>query len=143
MIDTFNALGSAIYARMGTVVYTYNTNGTVTTSGTLGCYDGQAPQGTNPPYVIFQFGAGGDEYKFSGDHGESQDYILKVVSDRYYPSAQAQGIYAQAHNELQDAPLSVSGNTLLRCRRTTRLKYQDSDRYWHVGGFYRIDTWGT
>lgn len=143
MSDTFGAMGTALYSRLGTVSYTYHTNGTATTSGTLGTYDSLAPQGTNPPYVIFQFADSLDEYKWGAAHGESQDFIVKAVSDRGYPNAQAHGIYAQTHGALQDAPLSVNGNVLLRCRRISRIRYQDPDKYWHVGGVYRIDVWET
>ena len=139
MTATFGAMGSALYSALGTVSYTYNTNGTATTTGTLPTYDSEAPQGTNPPYVIFQFGAGVDSYKFGDWADESDDYIVKAISDRGYPK-QAEGIYEQVHNALQDAALSISGNQLIRCRRTAPIKYRDADGYWHVGGLYRIDT---
>ena len=144
MSDSFSAMGSALYGRMGTVSYTYRTNGTATATGTLGTYDSLAPQNTNPPYVIIQLATSLDEYTFQpDDHGESIDFILKVVSDRYYASAQAFGIYGQAHAALQDAPLSVAGHYLLRCRRTSRIQYRDADGYQHVGGMYRVDIWET
>lgn len=68
----FTAIGSAIYARLGTVQYTYLTNGTVTTTGTLGLYESLAPQNpsTNPPYVIYQYQAGFDTYTFGTRAGE-------------------------------------------------------------------------
>ena len=140
MSVTCGAMGSAIYSRMGTVVYTYRTNGTATTTGTLPTYDSLAPQGTNPPYVVFQYATGVDGYAFGTVAFESDDYIVKVISDRGYPSAQAHGIYEQVHDALQDAALSISGNQLLRCRRTAPIKYRDADGYWHVGGLYRIDS---
>lgn len=143
MSDQFSALGSALYARLGTVQYTYRTNGTVTVTGTLPTYDSLAPQGTNPPYVIFQLASSLDRYQFGGDAGESADYLIKVVSDRQYASAQAFGIYHQAHTQVQDAPLVVANNQLLRCRRSSRFQYPDAEQYWHVGGYYRIDTWQT
>ena len=141
MSVTFGAMGSAIYSRLGTVSYTYHTNGTATTSGTLPTYDSLAPQATTPPYIVFQYGAGVDGYYFGTVANESDDYIVKVISDRGYPSAQAHGIYEQLHSALQNAPLSISGNQLIRCRRTAPIKYQDRDGYWHIGGLYRIDTY--
>lgn len=146
MTNSFSALGSALYSRLGTVSYTYNTNGTATATGTLGTYYALAPQNTNPPYVIVQMASALDDYTFgtaTNKHGESMDYIVKVISDRYGPTAQAYGIYGQVHDALQDAPLSVAGNQLLRCRRTSRIEYMDSEKYWHVGGLYRIDVWET
>lgn len=143
MTASFNAMGSALYARMGTVVYTYTTNGTATAMGTLGFYDTLAPQASTPkPYLVFQHMTGADEYLFGAEAGQADEYMLKVISDRNY-AAQAQGIYDQAHSVLQDAPLSIASNQLLRCRRTAPVKYQDTDHFWHVGGLYRIDTWGT
>ncbi len=141
MANDFMAVGSALYARLGTVQYTYNGSGTVPTTGTLGTYDSIAVQGTAVPYVIFQHQASVDEYRFSGGHGESSDYLVKAVSNRTTASAQAFAIYGKAHEVLQYAPLTVSGGQLLRCWRTSRFQYRDNDGYWHVGGIYRIDTW--
>ena len=146
MTNSFSAIGSAIYARLGTVSYTYNSNGTATVTGTLGTHYAIATQNSNPPYVIFQMASALDDYVFgtaANRHGESMDYIVKVVTDRYDPTEQAYGIYGQTHDALQDAPLSVAGNQLLRCRRTSRIEYQDSEKYWHVGGLYRLDIWET
>jgi hypothetical protein len=148
MSNSFSAIGSALYARLGTVVYAYTTNGTATATGTLGTYYALAPQNpmTSPPYIIVQLASSLDDYTFGtadNKHGESTDYIIKVVSNREWPTAQAYGIYGQAHDALQDAPLTVAGNQLLRCRRTSRIEYMDSDRFWHVGGLYRLDIWET
>jgi hypothetical protein len=40
---------------------------------------------------------------------------------------------------MQDAPLSVSGHSLLRCRRINRVRYRDEDGFMHVGGIYRLE----
>lgn len=143
MANEFQAMGSALYGTLGTVQYTYRTSGTVTTTGTLGCYDTLSPQNGTPPYVIFQLQASLDQYTFGTKSGESADYMVKVVSDRRYPSMQAYAIYDQTHEVLQDAALSISGSYPLRCRRKSRFGYQDAEAYWHVGGIYRIDSWET
>ena len=146
MTNSFSAIGSALYSRLGTASYVHNTNGTATTSGTLGTYYALAPQGVNPPYIIVQLASALDDYTFgtaANKHGFDSDYIIKVISDRYYPTAQAYGIYGQLHNYLQDAPLSVTGHQLLHCRRTSLIEYLDSDGYWHVGGLYRLNAWET
>lgn len=144
-MNYYAAMGSAIYGRMGTVQYTYLTNGTAPTTGTLGCYDTLAPQNpsTNPPYVIYQLQDSLDTYTFGTVSGESADYLLKVVSDRLDPTMQAFAIYDQAHNHFQDAPLSIAGGYPLRCRRIGRVQYQDTSKFWHVGGIYRLDSWST
>lgn len=142
-MNNFSAQGSALYGRLGTVIYTYSTGGTALAVGTLGTYDSQAPQGTNPPYVIFQFMVSTDEYAMSSTPGESSEVMLKAVSNRYYPSQQAYPIYARSHDHLQNAPLVIAGNTLLRCQRRSRISFRDSEGYWNVGGLYRIVTWET
>jgi Protein of unknown function (DUF3168) len=140
-MNDYAAIGSALYGRLGTVQYSYSSNGAGTVTGSLGCYDTLAPQGGTPPYVIFQLQAGRDEYLFGTNSGRSVDYLVKAISDRHYASMQAQGIYATAHDNLQDAPLSISGGYPLRCRRMSDVYYRDTDGYWHVGGIYRIDFW--
>lgn len=142
-MNNFSALGSAIYGRLGTVQYTYATNGTVIGTSTLGTYDSIAPQGSNPPYIIFQFMVSQDDYAMSSTPGETAEYMLKTISNRNDPTQQAYAIYAQAHDALQNAGLTVSGNTLLRLQRRSRFVYQDSKGFWHVGGNYRVDTWQT
>ncbi len=142
-MNSFAAVGSAIYGRLGTVVYTYNVGGTATVTGTLGTYDSLSAQGAATPYVIFQLQTSVDEYAFGAEHGESLDVVLKSVTNRQWASQQGFTIYDTAHHALQDAPLMVSGADLLRCRRQSRLQYRDRDGYWHVGGVYRLDFWET
>jgi hypothetical protein len=143
MPNDFALLGSALYGRLGTVQYTYPTTGTATTTGSVGVYNsmvvGNNGQPVDVPYFIFQHQAGRDEYTFN-TRGESLDYMVKAVSDRQTPS-QAYALYAGAHDALQDAPLNISGYTVLRVRRQSRFEFRDTDGYWHVGGLYRIDTW--
>lgn len=138
---TYEAMGSAIYGRLGTAQYTYRNNGTVTVTGTIGVYDTLAPQGAAPPYVIFQLQDSLDMYLFGAKSGESADYLFKVVSNRQYPSQQAYAIYDQLHDALQDAPLTIVGSYPLRVRQISRVSYQDADKFWHVGGVWRVDSW--
>ncbi len=140
MPNNFALVGSALAARLGTVQYTYTANSGSATTGSITVYNTMAPQQTEPPYIVFQHAAAVDEYAFDA-HGESLDYIVKVVSNRAYPGAQAYPIYATAHDALQDAPLSIGSATLLRCRRQSRFEYPDDKRYLHIGGMYRIDFW--
>lgn len=142
-MNNFAAQGSALYGRLGTVQYTYSTGGTATYVGTVGTYDSMAPQGTNPPYIIFQFMTSRDDYAMSSKPGESSEVMVKAVSNRYYPSQQAYAMYATAHDNLQNASLSVAGNTLLRCQRRSRFSFRDAEGFWNVGGIYRVETWQT
>lgn len=141
MANEFEAMGSALYGALGTIQYTYRTNGTATTTGTLPTWDTMSLQGTALPYLIYQLQDSLDLYTFGTKHGESADYLVKVVSNRQTPSYQAFAIYDRAHAVLQDAPLTIAGGYPLRVRRTSRIQYQDSDKFWHVGGIYRIDSW--
>ena len=143
MANEFQAMGSALYGALGTIQYTYYTNGTATASGTLPVSDTLALQATNLPYIIFQIQDSLDTYLFGTKSGESADYLVKVVSNRQTPSAQAYGIYDHLHEVLQDAPLSIAGSYPMRVRRRSRLGYQDPDKFWHVGGVYRIDSFET
>lgn len=141
----FQAMGSALYGVLGTIQYTYKTNGTVTVSGTAGTLpvrDTQVIQGANPPYVIYQLQDSIDMYTFGAKAGESCDYLVKVVSDREWPTMQAYPLYDQLHDVLQDAALSIAGGYSLRCRRVARVApYLDDSKRWHVGGIYRMDFW--
>lgn len=139
-MNDFGAIGSALYSRLGTVTYTYPTQGTVTTTGSVGTYDTLSHQGSATPYVIFQHETALDTYTFGTVSGVSADYMVKAVSNRQTP-LQAQAIYAKAHDTLQDAPLTIAGSYPLRVRRTSTFQFRDSDSFWHVGGIYRVDYW--
>lgn len=123
-VDSSLALGSAIYARM---------------APPLGSafYDALAPQGGTPPYTVWQVMTTADEYTFNTD-GEELEVMVKTVSNRKWPG-EARRIYSgTVHPYMQDAPLSVSGFQVLRCRRTSKFQYPDPEGFWHVGGVYRV-----
>lgn len=122
-VDSWMALGSAIYSRLATPLGS-------------AIYDGIAPQFGTPPYTLWQVLVTNDEYTFN-TNGEEIDVQLRVVSNQAWPG-EARRIYGTVHNYMQDASLSVSGFTVLRCRRTDKFQYQDPDAFWHVGGVYRV-----
>jgi hypothetical protein len=126
--NAFTALGSALYTAIGTAL------GTVTP---LAVYQGLAPQGSAPPYAVFNQQTARDEYTFTS-RGISASYQVKIVSNRQFAN-EAQLAYDRVHRSLQDAPLTVTGYNLLRMRRETTIQFMDPDRFWHVGGVYRID----
>lgn len=140
MADSVPLIDAAIYSRLGTVQYTYPTGaGTAMYSGSVGVYNTLAIQQTATPYIVFQSQSGIDDYSFGSNREESFDYVVKAVSVKNYPSQEANPIFATADAALQDAPLSVSGYSVLRVRRTSRIRYRDAQGYWHVGGLFRID----
>lgn len=139
MADSLPLVDAAIAGRLGTVLYSYRGGGTAMISGSVGVYNTLAVQQTTTPYLVFQLQSGIDDYAFGDKREESLDYVVKAVSVRSYPSHEANPIYETAHDALQDAPISVAGYGVMRVRRTSRVRYRDSQGYWHVGGLYRID----
>lgn len=104
---------------------------------TVDIYHMLAPEGSTPPYTIYQRMAAVDEYTFN-THEVDTDYAVKVVSNRKW-SSEALNIYTHIHDAMQDAPLVVPGFTSLRCRRKSTIEYRDPDGFWHVGGIYAIE----
>lgn len=128
MADSWNAVGSAIYARLAPYLGS-------------ALYDAVAKPGITPPYTVWQVLDTDDDYVF-GDSGgasiEGMQAMLRTVSDRYYPD-QARTIYGTVHAYMQGAPLNVTGYRLLRCERTGgRFQYPDNEGFWNVGGIYSV-----
>lgn len=126
---SFTAIGSALYSAIGTAA------GTVEPTA---IYQGIATQGAAPPYILFNRQTAADRYTFTS-RGISATYQIKVVSNKAWPG-EAQIAYDRIHTSLQDAALTATGYALMRMRRETTIEYQDNERFWHVGGIYRIDT---
>ena len=127
MANDFSAFASAVYAAIGG------------TAATPAAYYALAPQQATPPYTVFQRMSGSDEYTFTSG-GVGADYMVKVISNRQWPG-EAYAAYGSVHAVLQGKQLSMTGYTALRCERRTTIEYQDNDRFWHVGGIYRIEGW--
>ena len=125
MANDFVAMGSAIYSVLNA-------------AGTVSVYQDIAPQGGTPPYAIFgRLVANDTHHMAAGESGVDADYMVKVISNRTY-SGEAQTIYGHLHDAMDNAALSVSGYTLLRCRRDSTLSFRDDEEFWHVGGIYGI-----
>lgn len=124
MSNDLAILGSAIHS-------------TLDAATTLNVYQAIAPQGTPPPYVIFNRQDARDTYTFNS-HGIDADYLVKVVDDATW-STPAQRAYDAVHDAIQNASPTYSGKTALRFRRDTVIEFRDSAGYWHVGGVYRVE----
>jgi hypothetical protein len=109
----------------------------IDTASTVPVYYALAPQGSACPYIVFQRQAGRDEYSFTG-RMVSADYVVRVVSDRNWPT-QAATLYDTLHDSIQDGLGTVTGLRTLRFRRQSTIEYRDGDGYWHAGGLYRVD----
>lgn len=129
MANDFTAFGSAIYNQLGG------------TAANPPVYYGLAPQGGTPPYIIVNRLDGDDEYTFNSS-GVNTRYTVKAVSNRIWPN-EAWNAYGSVHPTLQNAALTITGFTSLRCQRVSTIEYQDPGRYWHIGGIYRIEAWRT
>ena len=122
-VDSFLALGSAIYNRLASPLGS-------------AIYDTLAPQMGTPPYSVYQVMTTSDEYTFNTD-GEELEVMVKAVSSAIWPG-QAKQVYGTIHNYMQTAPLSVSGFQLIHCLRVSKFQYQDNERFHHVGGLYSV-----
>lgn len=127
MANDLTAFGSAIYNTLGG------------TAADPKVYYALAPQGATPPYIIVQRQTATDEYTFDG-RGVNALYVVKAVSNRQWP-VEAWNVYGTVHDTLQNAPLAITGFTTLRCERRNVVEYIDPERFWHVGGVYRIEAW--
>lgn len=127
MVTEWNALGSAIYSRLSSA----------TGSGTVTIYQDLAPEGTQAPYLIFQRMVGTDERTFNTKHISSR-YMVKAISNQPW-ATEAERTYAIYEPYMDDAPLSITGYTLIRCRRTGPIHYQDPEMFWHCGGEFEVE----
>lgn len=111
----------------------------VTNVATGGVFNTLAPQGTAPPYVLFQAMTKMDEHSFNGRFGNAL-YMVKAVSRSPWPK-EALDIDTQIDTALEDASLSITGYTALLCRRESDI-YLTEDAggviWTHSGGLYRI-----
>ena len=112
----------------------------VTNEATGGVYNGIAPMGTAPPYVVFQAMSKVDEYWSFTGRGGNAIYMVNAIDRSPWPKS-AGDIDTQVDTVLQDASLSITGHALLWCRREEDIylaEDQDGIIYQHVGGLYRI-----
>ena len=112
----------------------------ITNEATGGVFNGVAPQGTEPPFVVFSAMAKTDDYFAYSERGGQAVYMVKAIDRSPWPKS-AGDIDTQIDSALQDAALSISGYSLISCRREEDI-YLVEDlsgvMYQHVGGLYRI-----
>lgn len=124
----------ADYGVIGSALYTLLDSAT-----TLPVFYGVAPQGSVPPYIVFNRQSGVDEYTFTS-HGIDAKYLVKVVTLEPWPTG-AERTYDAIHTAVQDKG-TVSAGQLLRLRRANTIEYRDAKDAWHVGGLYDVEVWG-
>ena len=112
----------------------------ITNEATGGVFNGVAPQGTEPPFVVFSAMAKTDDYFAYSERGGQAVYMVKAIDRSPWPKG-AGAIDTQIDSVMQDAALSITGHSLISCRREEDI-YLVEDlagiMYQHVGGLYRI-----
>ena len=104
-------------------------------------YQDLAPEGAVPPYVVFNAQSPSvPQYTYTGVAFENTIYQVKGVTQG--PSKSAGGTIAhQIDAALDDQAVSVSGYTLLKCRRLQDVDYTEvvsGVRFSHIGGLFRV-----
>ena len=125
---------------LDTAVYSALNVTSITNEAIGGVFNSHAPQGTEPPYVVFQAMSKMDDYfAYTGRGGESM-YMVKAIDRSPWPK-EAGDIDTQIDSVMQNASLSITGYALIECRRESDIYLvEDLDGviYQHVGGLYRI-----
>jgi len=125
---------------LDTAIYAVLNVEAVTNEATGGIFNGVAPQGTEPPFVVFQAMSKVDDYYAYSERGGAAVYMVKAIDRSIWPKA-AGDIDTQIDSVMQDASLSITGYTLISCRREEDIYLAEDTggvTYQHVGGLYRI-----
>jgi hypothetical protein len=130
-----NDIKAALYAKL---------TGDATLSGLLSAgdavYDGIAPIESNFPYVIVQKMDGRPQYTFSQRAFDTHVFLVKGVT-KGATARRAGEIAARIDALLTDGALTISGGSLLYCRREQDVDYPDHDGgdvFRHCGATYKL-----
>ena len=126
---------------LDTAIYSVLNVASVTNEATGGVFNSLAPQGTEPPYVVFQAMSKVDDYFAYTGRGGSAVYMIKAIDRSPWPKG-AGDIDTQIDSVMQGASLSITGHSLLSCRRESDIYLIDDQAgvtYQHIGGLYRIN----
>ena len=125
---------------LDTAIYNTLNVASITNEATGGVYNGLAPQGIEPPFVVFQAMSKIDDYFAFTGRGGSAVYLVKAIDRSVWPKS-AGDIDTQIDSVMQDASLSITGYGLLMCRRESDVYLVEDQTgvvYQHIGGLYRI-----
>lgn len=130
-MDRFGAVAAAVSTALR--------NGTVgATVGTADVYWAYAFRGATPPYVVHTMSAEHPEYSSSSESVKTVWSVL-AASNQPWPD-EASRIAGLIDQDLHDSTVSVSGGTVLRCRRRSSIPpYRDEAQYWYAGAQYDIE----
>ena len=103
-------------------------------------HEGFAPQGTKKPFLVYQVHALPVDYDWSNLDYEALIDIF-IYADN---SVDARNIDALVFTTMQEAPLAVTGQSTLICRRIMEITHQDvseeGKKIYQVGGVWEIQT---
>ena len=125
---------------LDTAIFSTLNVASVTNEATGGVFNSVAPQGAEPPFVVFQVMSKTDDYFAYTGRGAEAVYMVKAIDQSPWPKS-AGDIDTQVDSVMQDASLSITGFSLLSCRREEDIylvEDQEGVIYQHVGGLYRI-----
>jgi hypothetical protein len=133
----------AIYGRMAGDTTLSNMLATPAIGYSKAIYHQQAPENAGYPFVIFQKQSGIPTEAMSDPSALETDVWLVKAVDRNTSADTAEAIADRVKTLLNDAPLSISGATLIYLRRQSDVEYPEVDQgvsYKHVGSLYRLVT---
>ena len=125
---------------LDTAIFSTLNVASVTNEATGGVFNSVAPQGAEPPFVVFQAMSKTDDFFGYTGRGAEAVYRVKAIDQRPWPKA-AGDIDTQVDSVMQDASLSITGFALQSCRREEDIylvEDQEGVIYQHIGGLYRI-----
>lgn len=121
------------------IVTTLRSNTSLKDAATGGIHEGVALSGSIPPLILYTVTYAPRSYDFS------QHVMVMLGLDMWaYATNQvdARNIDTLIYQTLQDAPLTVSGQSILYLRRTADLESADVDeagrKYYQTGGSYEV-----
>lgn len=137
------AVRRALYGRLASDTTLNNLLGTPAAGYSKSIYHQEAPADASYPLVIFNRQSGTPTEAFTDPSALETDVWLFKGVDRNTSADNAEAVAARITALLNDATLSISGNSLLYLRRQSDLEYPettDGVRYVHAGSLFRLVT---
>lgn len=110
------------------------------TDGATGVHYQRAPKDAGAPFVVFSESVqGSPTWTFGGLAFDTDVWLVKAVAADNVSAAEA--IAARVDALVNDAPLTISGQTLLYLRRQSGVVYPEQDgavTWQHRGALYRL-----
>lgn len=137
------AVRRALYGRLAGDTTLNGLLATPATGYSKSIYHQEAPDGASFPFIVFHKQSGTPTEAMGAPSALENDIWLVKCVDRGPSADTAEAVQARIQALLNDAPLSISGSTLLYLRRQSDVEYPEVDngvRYSHAGSLYRLVT---